>query len=646
MANIMKSFYTEKHSHNFLLSLIFLFVFFSGNLMGATIVVGPPPASIQDAIDSAADGDTIQLSAGTYIQQVQVISKSLNIVGAGEDSTIIQAPGPLTPLTQFFTFGSNFWCILMIDNQAAPTPQIVNINDLTVDGDSQQDTTTLPSPSPGFYGNSNRFFAIGYHNAGGTIQNVHTTNTRQSSNFNELAGGGIICAADTGTVTCNVTNCLIDFYQRSGIDCRGAALTANISNSTVNRGYVLTPNATTATPNGIQFSSSTTGIITNNIVSGNIATVIEAGGSGIIPFGAGSNLIVSGNTINNNDNGIAAIQCGSNLTIDSNILNFTTTPGVNPDEGIIVQDTNGLTTISSNVMNNIPDVNMDLSSTTNQTFQLMDNQFNGSQTGLLVTGNTTVGPEITMSNDSFTGTSGYYIQEVTAPNAIWPSTATVSFDGLLSGHITMPQFNYILTKIFDQHNDPSLGLVLDFITPSSPTLANIDPTSGPTTGGNEVTITGTSFISSNTTVNFGDASATSVVVVSDTSITATAPPGIGTVDVRVLTPFGTTPVVPADQYTYLLGIPLPPSNFTGVIKTELDKLSYILLSQWDASPSADVVLYRIYNNNSLVDEILVGFPLVSYVSLDTKLAAVLLHIVAVNSDNEESIPVPITIVQE
>ena len=82
-------------------------------------------------------------------------------------------------------------------------------------------------------------------------------------------------------------------------------------------------------------------------------------------------------------------------------------------------------------MNNIPDVNMDLSSSSNQTFQLMNNQFNGSQTGLLVTGNTTVrGPVITMSNDIFKE-SGYYIQEVTAPNAIWPSTATVTFDGLL-----------------------------------------------------------------------------------------------------------------------------------------------------------------------------------------------------------------------
>ena len=634
-----------KHFTGYLVGLACLFALFTGSVHSTVINVPGDAPTIQDAVNLAASsGDTIQIAAGTYVEQVQIINKSLDIIGAGENNTIIQAPSAATPLTEFFTFGSNYWCVVIVDNQAAPTPQTVNISDLTVDGSDQQDTTTLPSPSPGFYGSSNRFFAIGYHNANGTLESVHTINTRQTSNFNELAGGGIICAADLGSVTCNILNCLVDFYQRIGIDCRGTALLANVITNTVNRGYA-TPSGG-ATPNGIQFSGSTTGSIVNNTVSGNIAAVINAGGTGILPFGAGANLLVAGNTIENNDYGIAAIQCGANLTISNNTLDFTTTPGVNAAEGIIVQDTSGATTISSNTMNNIPDVNMDLSSSTDQTFQLMNNQFNGSQTGLLVTGSTTVGPIITMNHDSFTGTVGYYIQEVTAPHDIWPSTATVTFDGLLSGHITMTQFNQILSKIYDQHNDPALGLVLDFITPSAPTLTYIAPTSGPTTGGNTVTITGTSFISSNTTVSFGGSAATSVTVLSDNVITATAPSGTGTVDVRVSTPFGTTPIVPADQYSYLIGPPLPPSNFTGVIKTEYNKPSYVLLSQWTASPSDDVILYRIYDDGILVDEVLVGFPLLSYACIDSKLAAAQFTIVAVNADNEESIPVLITIIQE
>src|ERR1700722_11597875 len=118
-----------------------LFMGFMHSAQGATIPVGPPPNSIQAAVDLANNGDTVLLSAGTYVgQQVQVINKSINIVGAGENVSIIEAPGPATRLSQSFSYmGITWWCVVMIDNQAAPAPQTVNISNLTVDGDSQQD---------------------------------------------------------------------------------------------------------------------------------------------------------------------------------------------------------------------------------------------------------------------------------------------------------------------------------------------------------------------------------------------------------------------------------------------------------------------------------------------------------------------------
>ncbi len=438
-------------SGKFALPLFFL----AQSLGAATILVGAPPASIQTAINSAANGDTIQLSAGTYVEQVQVVSKSLTIVGAGQDATIIQAPPATTPLTQFFTFsGNNFWCVLMIDNQAAPTPQTVNISALTVDGSTQQDTTTLPAPSPGFYGSANRFFAIGYHDAGGTLTNIHTTNTRESANFDELAGGGIENASSAAPVTFNVTGSLVDFYQRQGIDARGATLTANITNTTVNRGYTLTLNTATATPNGIQFSAAT-GSVSNSTISGNISTVVGSQATGIIPFGAGPNLLLSDNTLDNNDIAIAAILNGDGLQIRGNAVNFTGVAGVNDIEGIVAQDTAGLTTLSANTLTDIPGIAMDLidDTATDEPFQLSGNHFIGGPTGLSVTGNTTTGPQVTMNGDTFTGTTGNYITETTSPHDIWPSTQSVSFDGLLSGHMTNAEFNQVLAKIVDKHND-------------------------------------------------------------------------------------------------------------------------------------------------------------------------------------------------
>lgn len=651
---------SNKHVFKYFLFFTCFFAFFLEKLAAGTIFVAPPPASIQTAIDSAISGDTIQLSAGTYVEQIQVISKSLTIVGTGQNSTIIQSPGPDTPLTQHFNSGSNIWPVLMVDNQATPLAQTVNIRDLTVDGDHQQDTSSLPPPSTGQYGFSDRFFAIGYHNAGGTIQNVHVTNTRSSIRLGQLAGGGIVNIVDSpATPVFNVDNCLVDFYQRNGIVCMGANLTAHLSNTTVDRAYVLTPGDSTATPNGITFGGSARGSITNNHVENNIATVLNSSSTAINIPTSGPNLMVSGNTILNNDIGIFATQCGNNLTIQNNTLSFTTTPGINIQEGIIVRDTNGLTTLTSNIMH-LRDFNMELLTIngTNQPFQLMNNQFIGSQTGLLIygkTGTPSTGPLITMNGDSFTGTTGYYIQEMispyTAPNDIWPSTATVSFDGLVSGHMTFAEFNQVLTKIFDQHNDPSLGLVLDFITPTAPILTSINPTFGPTSGGNTIHISGSGFISSNTTVYFGTTAAINVVINSDTSITVTVPPGIGTVDVTVVTPFGVTPIVSAGQYTYIetpSSAPLPPTHFIGRVKKNrfLDKTDYVLKAKWNASPSHDVILYRIYKKGHVIDEVLVNSPLHFTTLFDLKKHHNAYQIVAVNTDNVESTPVSIKLVHD
>ncbi len=85
---------------------------------------------------------------------------------------------------------------------------------------------------------------------------------------------------------------------------------------------------------------------------------------------------------------------------------------------------------------------------------------------------------------------------------------------------------------------------------TGPAVTGLDPTSGPVAGGNTVTITGTN-LTGVTGVSFGATPATGFTFVSDTTVTATAPPGaVGTVGVSVTTPDGTSPDTPADDYTY------------------------------------------------------------------------------------------------
>ena len=67
-----------------------------------------------------------------------------------------------------------------------------------------------------------------------------------------------------------------------------------------------------------------------------------------------------------------------------------------------------------------------------------------------------------------------------------------------------------------------------------PTVTAIAPTSGTTLGGDLVTITGTNFSLTATTINFGANPATGVICATTTSCTATSPAGTGIVDVTAV----------------------------------------------------------------------------------------------------------------
>ncbi len=102
--------------------------------------------------------------------------------------------------------------------------------------------------------------------------------------------------------------------------------------------------------------------------------------------------------------------------------------------------------------------------------------------------------------------------------------------------------------------------------PQTPQLSGVSPSSGTTSGGTPVTITGAN-LSGATAVDFGSTPATNVSVVSSTEITATSPAGSGTVPITVTTPEGTSSstLSCADSFTY--GTPAPsiqPGSYTSV----------------------------------------------------------------------------------
>jgi len=88
------------------------------------------------------------------------------------------------------------------------------------------------------------------------------------------------------------------------------------------------------------------------------------------------------------------------------------------------------------------------------------------------------------------------------------------------------------------------------IETTAPNVTGVSPSAGPLAGGMTVTIKGISFNGA-MAVDFGGVPATSVVVVSDTQITAISPAGSGTVDVEVTNPLGASAISSADQFTYV-----------------------------------------------------------------------------------------------
>jgi alpha-tubulin suppressor-like RCC1 family protein len=87
--------------------------------------------------------------------------------------------------------------------------------------------------------------------------------------------------------------------------------------------------------------------------------------------------------------------------------------------------------------------------------------------------------------------------------------------------------------------------------PQCPTVTSISPTTGPSTGGTTVTITG-SHLSEATAVTFGGTNAASFTAESPTTVTAVSPAGGGVVDVQVTTPLGTSAPTAGDRFTYQL----------------------------------------------------------------------------------------------
>ena len=182
----------------------------------------------------------------------------------------------------------------------------------------------------------------------------------------------------------------------------------------------------------------------------------------------------------------------------------------------------------------------------------------------------------------------------------WPSGGLDSEQDMDSGSVGISigiDSDGVATVVWPWFDGNSLIIQAASSEAPSTIITGITPHSGPEAGGTSVTISGSGFTGA-TEVFFGETPAASFSVESDETIVAVAPPGTGTVDVRVATPSGTSPITTADQYTYQKTAPQPPGWFTGSVKLRGEKV--FLKTRWEASETSSVVQYEIFARELLV----------------------------------------------
>ena len=208
-------------------------------------------------------------------------------------------------------------------------------------------------------------------------------------------------------------------------------------------------------------------------------------------------------------------------------------------------------------------------------------------------GPTTGGTRITVTGTGFTGATAVSV------GGTPPFYFTINSDTSITASTPVHAVGHVDVTVTTPGGTSAISAADKFTYGVVPTVTSISPTTGPSTGGTRVTITGTGFTGA-TAVSVGGTPSPSFTVNSDTSITASTPAGTGTVDITVINLIGGSATSAADQFTYVV-VPKPNVLYaTNASGTQgQDTVVGIYLNN-SYNPKAGAITYKVYYNETLL----------------------------------------------
>ncbi len=228
--------------------------------------------TIQEAIAEANENDVIEVEAGEYLEEGQiVIDKNLTISGAGEDLTILKSD--FTTSTSLYDTAAG-WIYVA-------SGVTFKINNVTLDGDTQTITTAIQSRGNTEVGNC-------------TIKNIKSA---------KYMGLGVQFLSGNSNL---VDNCKFINIERIGVHVRGNIETSNPIATVINSTFTGSGEGDFC-QYGIEFGGGGQGTVENCVISDYISVESGWGSAGILVtdyYGTGTSADILTSTIRDNNVGV------------------------------------------------------------------------------------------------------------------------------------------------------------------------------------------------------------------------------------------------------------------------------------------------------------------------------------------------------